>query len=67
MPITKAQQKANTKYVKNNYDTIITRVPKGAKQTIQDVAKSTGESTNGYIKKAVKTQIKHDTGEDIEL
>jgi len=67
MAISKAQQRANTKYVKNNYDTLITRVAKGSKQAIEDAAKSQGESINGYVKKAVKTQIKADTGHDIEL
>jgi len=67
MAVTKAQQKANTKYVKNNYDTIITRVPKGKKSVIEDIAKSTGESVNGYVKKSLKTQIKTDTGQDVEL
>ena len=49
------------------YDRVEITVQKGAKQTIQDVAKQQGESTNGYIKKAVKSQIKADTGQDIDL
>ncbi len=67
MSTTKAGQKAVNKYVKNNYDRINFTVLKGAKNAIQSVATSQGESVNGYIKKAVRTQIKADTGEDIEL
>ena len=37
------------------------------KQVLQDVAKSKGESINGYIKNAVQKQYKDDTGEEIEL
>ncbi len=35
--------------------------------TTEDIAKSQGESINGYVKKAVRGQIKADTGQDIEL
>ena len=51
MSTTKAGQKAVNKYVKNNYDRINFTVLKGAKNAIQSVATSQGESVNGYIKK----------------
>ena len=44
MAITKAQQKATAKYVKNNYDEIKTRVPKGRKAEIQAHAESQGKA-----------------------
>ena len=50
-----------------NYDRIEITVPKGQKAVIDTVAKSQGESINGYVKKAVKTQIKADTGDDVDL
>ena len=50
-----------------NYDRIALSVKKGAKLTLQQAAKEKGESINGYIKTALKTQYKSDTGEDIEL
>lgn len=50
-----------------NYDRIEITVKKGAKSTLQQAAKEKGESINGYIKTALKTQYKSDTGEDIEL
>ena len=67
MAVSKAQQKAVAKYMKNNYDEIKVRVNKGTKQSLQDVAKEKGESINGYIKNAVQARFKADTGEEIEL
>ena len=67
LAISEAQKRATMKYMKNNYDRLEIKVLKGSKQAIQDVAASVGESINGYVKKAVRTQIKADTGNDIEL
>lgn len=49
MPITKAQQKAVSKYVANNYDRIEVKVPKGRKAAIEAHAKSKGISTNALV------------------
>lgn len=67
MAISKAQQKATSTYVRNNYDRLEVKVSKGKKQIIQEVANTAGESLNGYIKKAIKKQVEYDTGNDIEL
>ena len=67
MAVTKAQQKAVAKYMKNNYDEIKVRVAKGAKELIQSAAAAKGETINGYIKNAIKAKIKADTGNDIDL
>lgn len=64
---TKAGQKAVNKYMKNNYDRINFTITKGMKEVIADEAKKHNESTNGYIKRAVKSQYKADTGKEIEL
>lgn len=66
-PASKAQQKAVSKYMKNNYDEIKLRIPKGKKQVIQDEAQRQEESTNGYIKKAVQAKYKGDTGQELDL
>lgn len=50
-----------------NYDRIEITVKKGAKQSLQDIAKAKDESINGYIKTAIQARIKAETGEDIEL
>lgn len=53
MPASKAQQKAVAKYMKNNYDEIKIRVPKGKKESIQNYAASKGESLNAFINRAI--------------
>lgn len=58
--ISKAQQKAVNKYVKNNYDRINVTFPKGQKEIITQAATAAGESVNGYIKKAVEERMKRD-------
>ena len=67
MTVSKAQQKATAKYMKNNYDTTLIRLKKGAKQLIQTAAKEQNESVNAYIKKAIQTRYTSDTGNNIEL
>lgn len=67
MAVSKAQQKAVSKYIKNNYDRIEIKVSKGKKAIIEAAAKADNESINGYVKKAVKAKYEADTGEKIEL
>lgn len=55
--VTKAQQKAVNKYVKNNYDRINVTLPKGYKDTLKAAAEAAGESVNGYIKTAVDMRM----------
>ena len=67
MATSKASQKAVNKYVKANYDRINVTFKKGSKQIIEEAAKANDESINGYIKNAVKSKIKSDTGKDVDL
>ena len=53
MAVSKAQQRAVNKYVKNNYDEIKVRMPKGKKEVIQAHAAQQGESVNAYINRAI--------------
>lgn len=53
MAVSKAQQKAVSKYMKENYDEIKVRVPKGQKDAIRAHAESHGESVNGFINRAI--------------
>jgi len=55
------------KFNAEKYDSLRIVVPKGKKSVIESVARSQGDSINGYVKKAVKGQIKNDTGQDVEL
>ena len=58
--VSKAQQKAVAKYMKNNYDEIKVRVEKGKRDIIKAAAEQAGESVNGYIKRAIDQRMEHD-------
>lgn len=61
MTISKAQLRATAKYMKNNYDEIKIRIPKGEKAIIQaHVEKTTDKSVNEFIQRAIKTTIESD-------
>lgn len=53
MAVTKAQQKAVSKYMKENYDVYQIRMPKGKKDTIKVHAEARGESVNAFINRAI--------------
>lgn len=53
MAVSKANQRAVAKYVKNNYDEIKVRAPKGKKDIIKAHTEKTGESVNGFINRAI--------------
>ena len=58
--VSKAQQKAVNKYVKNNYDRINVTFPKDEKDLLKNHVKSTGESVNGFILRSVKETMERD-------
>ena len=60
MPVSKAQQKAVSKYMKENYDVYQIRMPKGRKDEIKAHAEAQGESVNGFINRAIDNQISQD-------
>lgn len=60
MSVTKAQQKAVSKYMKNNYDELKVRVHKGDKDKIKAHAESQGESLNGFINRAIDETMERD-------
>lgn len=60
MAVTKAQQRAVSKYMKENYDEIKVRVDKGRKDIIKAHAESKGESVNGFINRAIEEAIERD-------
>lgn len=62
--VSKAQQRAVNKYVKNNYDRINVTFIKGQKELIQAAATAAGETVNGYIKKAVEQRMERDAAPD---
>lgn len=60
MAVSKAQQRAVNKYVKNNYDELKLRMPKGKKDVIQVHAAQQGESVNAYINRAIDEAMQRD-------
>ncbi|MCM1024010.1 MAG: hypothetical protein NC395_08145 [Prevotella sp.] len=52
-PISKAQQKAVHKYVKNNYDRVNLTVYKGYREKIRLHAEKNGETLNSFINRAI--------------
>ena len=61
MPVSKAQQKAVSKYMKENYDEIKIRIPKGKKEKIQAYAKAQNQSVNTFIWEAIQKIIEPGT------
>lgn len=60
MAVSKAQQRAVNKYIKNNYDEVKLRMPKGKKDVIQVHAAQQGESVNAYINRAIDEAMQRD-------
>lgn len=60
MPSTEAQRRAIAKWQKEKVEDIRFRVPKGEKESIQEHAKTQGESTNAFIYRAVKETMQRD-------
>lgn len=60
MPVSKAQQKAVHKYVKNNYDRVEVTVSKGKKDEIKAHAQDQGESVNAFINRAIDEAMRRD-------
>ena len=65
MPASKAQQKAVSKYMKENYDVYQIRMPKGKKETIQNAAASQGQSVNAYINQAIDERMNRDAPQSV--
>ena len=64
MPVSKKQQKSVQKYVSEKYDRIMLTMPKGKKSDLQAHAESKGESLNGFVNRAIDSQIAQDNAVD---
>lgn len=58
--VSKAQQRAVNKYVKNNYDRINVTFPKGQKEKLREHAKKQDESVNAFIVRSVSETMERD-------
>ena len=61
MPVSKAQQKAVSKYMKENYDVYQIRMPKGKKEEIKAFAEGVGKSLNKFVNEAIDEKIERDS------
>ena len=57
MAYTKAGMKAVDKYVRENYDRIGIKIPKGRKAAVEAHAKRKGESVNGLINALLRADM----------
>ena len=49
------------RYEDKAYDKVLVRMPKGQKELIQTHAEAEGESTNGFINRAISETMERDT------
>lgn len=55
-----AQNKATQRYIKNNYDSIMIRMPKGKKELVKAFAESRDESLNGFVNRVIDKEMESD-------
>jgi len=55
--VSKAQQKAVNKYVREKYDRILITMPKGQKEVIQAAAEAAGLSVNAFINLCIQEHM----------
>ena len=60
MPVSKAQQRAQNKWIEKTYDRINLTVPKGQKEIIKTHAESRGESVNAFLNRAAQETMQRD-------
>ena len=60
MAVSKAQQRAVAKYMKENYDNVQVRMPKGKKEKIKAYAERKGESINGFVNRAIDEAMENE-------
>ena len=65
MAVSKAQQKAVNKYVRDNYDRVNVNMPKGQKETVKPHAEARGESVNAFINRAVLETMERDNAQEV--
>lgn len=60
MTVSKAQQKAVQKYVKDKYDRVVLTMTKGKKEVVQAHAAHHSMSVNAYINTAIDEKMEYD-------
>ena len=59
-PVTETHRKYTAAYLKANYDDYKVRMPKGKRDQVKEHAKSTGESMNAFINRAIDEAMERD-------
>ena len=67
MAVSKAQQKAVNKYVKENYDRVNVNMPKGQKDIAKAHAEGRGESLNAFINRAINETMERDGAQEASI
>lgn len=67
MPVSEARRKTNERYNAKAYDEIKVHVPKGHKAELQTHAEQQNESLNGFINRAIDTQLERDNRTATEI
>lgn len=61
MPVTEAQQKAVNKYLRNTFDDIKIRVPKGTREEYRTAAAALGYSSfNNFVVQAIEEKLERE-------
>ena len=60
MATTKAQQRAVSKYMANNYQQVVVRMRDHGRDAVQAHAASTGESVNAFMLRAIRETMQRD-------
>lgn len=60
--VSKAQQRAVQKYVKNNYDRVVLTLPKGKREDVRGYADALDMSLNAYIIQSIEEKIERGKG-----
>lgn len=64
MAVSKAQQAAVHKYVKEKYDRMELTLPKGRKEALKAIATANGESVNAFVSRLVNEAIEAYNGQN---
>lgn len=64
MAVSKAQQAAVHKYVREKYDRLELTLPKGRKEALKAIATANGESVNAFVSRLVNEAIEAYNGQN---
>lgn len=62
-----AQNKATQRYIKNNYDSVMIRMPKGKKELVKAFAESRDESLNGFVNRVIDKEMESDVQKNFKI